>query len=100
MTGIGHKVENRVVSVDDHNVEVPPADHMLVVRNDDRPGMIGSVGRFLGSAGISISSMAVGPNTDKVTALMVLSTDQPVPDTVISEMAASDGILDLHRISL
>lgn len=100
MTGIGHKVENRVVSVDDHNVEVPPADHMLVVRNDDRPGMIGSVGRVLGSAGISISSMAVGPNTDKVTALMVLSTDQPVPDSVISEMAASDGILDLHRISL
>jgi D-3-phosphoglycerate dehydrogenase len=36
--------------------------HMLVVRNDDRPGMIGMVGTALGAAGISISSMAVGPS--------------------------------------
>ena len=48
--------------VDDHTVEVPPAPHMLVVRNDDRPGMIGVVGTVLGDAGISISSMAVGPS--------------------------------------
>ena len=53
----------RIVLVDDHVVEVPPAEHMLVVRNDDRPGMIGLVGMALGQAGVSISSMAVGPST-------------------------------------
>ena len=48
---------------------------MLVVRNDDRPGMIGIVGVALGDAGVSISSMAVGPDAASKTALMVLSTD-------------------------
>ena len=47
-----------------HAVEVPPTPHMLVVRNDDRPGMIGVVGVVLGDAGISISSMAVGPSEE------------------------------------
>ena len=60
--------------VDDHVVEVPPSPHMLVVRNDDRPGMIGMVGTVLGAAGISISSMAVGPSPTAATAMMVIST--------------------------
>ena len=100
LTGVGLRVEPRVVNVDDHAVEVPPAEHMLVVRNDDRPGMIGVVGQQLGEAGLSISSMAVGPNQDKVTALMVLSLDQPVPEGVLEKLASSEGILELHRINL
>ncbi len=39
----------RIVMVDDHVVEVAPSAHMLVVRNDDRPGMIGIVGTALAS---------------------------------------------------
>ena len=62
----GLRTEPRIVMVDDHVVEVPPSPHMLVVRNDDRPGMIGIVGTALGAAGVSISSMAVGPSPEAV----------------------------------
>ena len=47
----GLHTEPRIVVVDDHMVEVPPSTHMLVVRNDDRPGVIGIVGTALGTAG-------------------------------------------------
>ena len=40
----GPKTESRLVMMDDHAIDVPPSPHMLVVRNDDRPGMIGVVG--------------------------------------------------------
>jgi len=95
----GPRLESRIVLVDDHVVEVPPAEHMLVVRNDDRPGMIGLVGVALGESGVSISSMAVGPSTTGNTALMVLSTDRPVPDDTFARLRASDGIVDIHRIT-
>ena len=39
----GPRSEPRLVMLDDHTVEVPPAPHMVVVRNDDSPGMIGVV---------------------------------------------------------
>ena len=95
----GPRTEPRIVLVDDHVVEVPPAEHMLVVRNDDRPGMIGVVGTALGEAGVSISSMAVGPSRTGNTALMVLSTDGSVPDDTFALLQASEGILDIHRIT-
>jgi D-3-phosphoglycerate dehydrogenase len=95
----GARAEPRIVLVDDHVVEVPPAEHMLVVRNDDRPGMIGVVGTALGEAGVSISSMAVGPSRTGNTALMVLSTDRAVPDETVTRLDAAEGILDVHRIS-
>lgn len=97
---IGTRVETRIVTVDDHSVEIPPATSMLVVRNDDRPGMVGLVGLALGAAGVSISSMAVGPDPQNKTALMVLSTEVPTPADVIADLRDADGIIDIHLISL
>jgi len=95
----GTRAEPRIVLVDDHVVEVPPAEHMLIVRNDDRPGVIGAVGTVLGQAGVSISSMDVDPSRTEGTALMVLSTDRSIPDETFSALRATDGILDIHRIT-
>ncbi|HUZ10775.1 MAG TPA: phosphoglycerate dehydrogenase [Acidimicrobiales bacterium] len=100
LAGAGVRVEPRIVMVDDHLVEVPPSPHMLVVRNDDRPGMIGVVGAVLGDAGVSISSMAVGPSRESSTALMVLATKGPAPDEALVRLRGDEGILEIHRITL
>ncbi len=97
---IGTRLETRIVTVDGHSVEIPPAATMLVVRNDDRPGMIGHVGLALGEAHVSISSMAVGPDPTTKTALMVISTITPTPELVIERLRATDGIQDIHLITL
>jgi D-3-phosphoglycerate dehydrogenase len=97
---IGTRLETRIVGVDGHSVEIPPAASMLVVHNDDRPGMIGMVGVALGEAGVSISSMAVGPDQRTQTALMVLSTEIPTPAEVIERLRDADGIQDIHLITL
>ncbi len=95
----GPRSESRLVLVDDHTVEVPPAEYMLIVRNDDRPGMIGVVGMVLGDAGVSISSMDVDPSRTEGTALMVLATDRAIPDEAFAKLHETDGILDVHRIT-
>jgi D-3-phosphoglycerate dehydrogenase len=97
---IGTRVETRIVAVDEHAVEIAPAASMLVVHNDDRPGMIGRVGTALGAADISISSMAVGPDPETKTALMVLSTEAPTPNEVVEQLRETDGIQDIHLITL
>jgi D-3-phosphoglycerate dehydrogenase len=97
---VGVRTEPRIVIVDDHVVEVPPSTHMLVVRNDDRPGVIGIVGTALGTAGISISSMAVGPSPESSTAMMVISTSTPAPDVTVEQLRGDEGILEIHRVTL
>jgi D-3-phosphoglycerate dehydrogenase / 2-oxoglutarate reductase len=100
LAGPEMRAEPRVVMVDEHLVEVPPSRQMLVVRNDDRPGMIGVVGTVLGDSGISISSMAVGPSEDAGTALMVLSTDHSAPDEALRALRANPGIVAVYRVTL
>jgi D-3-phosphoglycerate dehydrogenase / 2-oxoglutarate reductase len=94
----GPRTEPRLVMMDDHTVEVPPAPHMAVVHNDDRPGMIGAVGTIIGEAQVSISSMAVGPSATGDTALMVLSTDERVPEDAVRRLRDTPGILDVHLV--
>ncbi len=91
--------EPRIVLVDGHWVEVPPSRWMLIVRNVDRPGMVGTVGMLLGQAGRSIDAMAVSPRKDDGTALMVLGVDGPIPDGVVRELEATDGIIYARTVT-
>lgn len=99
-TLVGLKGDPRIVLVDDHTVDVPPARHMLVVRNDDRPGMIGVVGLALGEAGLNIADMDVGQSPSGESALMVLATSAPVPAEVQERLRAADGIVSVHAVDL
>lgn len=98
-TLFGLRDEARLVVVDDHGVDIPPARHMVVVRNDDRPGMIGLVGSLLGRAGVNISDMDVGRSSSGAAALMVLSTDQELGAEVVAELRASEGILHVATVT-
>jgi D-3-phosphoglycerate dehydrogenase len=85
--------------VDEAVVDIPPAEHMLVVRNSDTPGMIGRVGVTLGDAGVNISDMVVGQTADGVAALMVLATDRQVLAPVVAALETQPGIESVSVIS-
>ena len=94
----GLRMEPRIVMVDDHDVEVPPSRHLLVVRNDDRPGMIGVVGTTVGNHGVNISNMALGRTKGGGSALMVLDTDSAVPQAAIDQLRLLPGITGVDPI--
>ncbi len=97
-TMTGRRGEHRIVSVDGHATDLPPAAHMLVVRNDDRPGMIGLVGTVLGEAGVNIADMDVGRTPMSESALMVIATTEPTPPEVIERLRDAPGIISLHPL--
>ena len=96
LTGV--RGEPRIVMVEEHKVDVPPADHMLVVRNDDVPGRIAAVTRELGQAGINIDDMHLGRSPEGAAALMVLATAVAVPEDVQARIAALDGVVSVAAL--
>ena len=90
--------QHRIVTVDDYSCDLPPAMHMLVVHNDDRPGMIGVVGTTLGNAGVNIADMDVGRTSRPGSASMVLALTTAVPAAVIEALAATPGITSVHPL--
>ena len=81
VAGIAHEVEGtvfadgrpRILAIDGYRMELIPERTIVLIVNDDRPGVIGLVGQAFGSAGINIADMALSRRGK--TALMVLKLD-------------------------
>ena len=98
-TLVGLKVEPRIVMIDDLNVDLPPARYMLVVRNDDVPGMIAGVTSALAAASINIGDMHLGHSSAGAAAMQVLATGEPVPADVVEALRRADGIISVYAIA-
>jgi D-3-phosphoglycerate dehydrogenase / 2-oxoglutarate reductase len=94
----GRRGDHRLVSVDGYGCDLPPSAHMLVVHNDDRPGMIGVVGVALGNADVNIADMDVGRTDEVGTALMVLSITRPLPADVLDSLRSQPGITSVTAL--
>ena len=91
--------EPRIVLLDEHEIELPLAKYLLVVRNDNRVGMVALVTSKLASAEINIVDLHLGRSADRRTAIMVISLDEPVPDQVVTELTGAPGILEVVALS-
>ena len=98
-TLVGRRSDQRIVEIDDHHFDVPPAEHMLMVKNDDRPGVIGTVGTLLGNAGVNIDDMDVGRAAVPGTAVMLISPSAEVPVDVITVLRRSPGITSVVQLA-
>jgi D-3-phosphoglycerate dehydrogenase len=50
----------RLTSVDGVEIEVPLEGALILIKNEDQPGVIGEVGTILGKAGVNIANFALG----------------------------------------
>jgi D-3-phosphoglycerate dehydrogenase len=78
--------------------------HITLFRYRDVPGMIGRVGTIFGEHGININAAAVGHQPDDSeqdgVAVMVITTDNAVPQAVLDEIVAIDGFEAGRTVSL
>jgi D-3-phosphoglycerate dehydrogenase len=91
--------EPRIVLLDEHEIELPFARWLLVVRNDNRVGMVALVTSALALAGININDLHLGRSADRHTAIMAISLEEPVPEAVIKQLRTAPGILDVMLLS-
>jgi len=90
----------RIVSLDDFDVELAPADNILIMRYPDRPGMIGIFGTVLGKHGVNIASMAVGRKSRAGQALVALTLDQAVLPEAIEEICSRVEVSEARLVAL
>lgn len=103
-TLVGRRSEQRLVQIDEHRVDVPPSDNMLMVKNDDRPGVIGVVGTILGNAGVNIADMDVGRaplsgGAVSGTAVMLIAPTAAVERDVVAALRAAPGIISVDQLA-
>jgi len=99
-TGVGPNHLPYLVSVWGEGFYLPFADHIVVLRYSDQPGMIGRVGTLFGEEGVNIISAAVGAESDGERAVMALTTDAPVRNQTIERILEEDGFFVGRAVDL
>jgi D-3-phosphoglycerate dehydrogenase len=88
----------RIFAIDDYRMEIVPEGCLVLIFNDDRPGVIGLVGKMLGDRGINIADMTLSRRAK--TALMLLKIDAALPADVLDQLRSSPPILSVRTASL
>lgn len=87
-----HGHDPRVVKLDDHLLEFSPRGTLLVVRNEDVPGVVGSLGSVLGEAGVNIAAIHLSRQPGGSEALAVVRLDTRPAPAVVSRLEALDAV--------
>jgi D-3-phosphoglycerate dehydrogenase len=88
----------RVLQINGYNMDMVPAGNMVVLLNEDRPGMVGLVGTEMGNAGANIADMALSRRGN--TAMMLLKIDAPLDPALLSRLRARPGIVKVASVNL
>ena len=95
-TLMGIRKVEKIIAIDNFDLDLPPTDNLLFLRYADKPGVVGSVGNALGSAKINIAGMQVARESAGGNALMALTVDSAVSDAVTDALKKETGA-DLVR---
>ncbi len=93
-------VHPRIVRLNGHNLEASPQGILLIVENQDRPGMVGWIGTLLAKQQINIASMSLSRGETGGKALSVLNLDSTPSADLIKEIEADPGILSVQVAKL
>ena len=78
----------RLVSVRGVNVEAPLAGTLLIICNQDQPGVIGEVGSILGSHGVNIANFALGRNETGAVGVVNVDEEASAPGALEAALGA------------
>lgn len=89
----------RIVEIKDIQVEVELGPYMLYITNEDKPGLIGALGKTLGDANVNIATFHLGRVAPGADAIALLEMDGPLDAAVLEQVRALPHIkqaLDLR----
>jgi D-3-phosphoglycerate dehydrogenase len=90
--------EPRIVEIEGIALEAELGEHMLFVRNKDKPGFIGNLGRTMGEAGINIATLHLGRAAPGEDAICLVEVDEALSDDVLECVRALPHVVQARAM--
>ncbi|GGC01838.1 D-3-phosphoglycerate dehydrogenase [Novosphingobium endophyticum] len=94
-----NNVEPRLVELFGIKVEAELAGHMMYIVNEDAPGFIGRIGTLLGENEINIGTFNLGRREAGGEAVLLLSLDGAIPESVLKQACEVPGVRMVKALS-
>ena len=89
----------RLVEIDEIKIEAEFFPHVLYVRNQDKPGFVGNLGRTLGDSGINIATFHMGRIAAGGDAVCLILVDQPLTEAVLAKVRSIPHVVTAHALT-
>jgi D-3-phosphoglycerate dehydrogenase / 2-oxoglutarate reductase len=90
----------RLSLINDFYFETEPSGAMLLVENDDKPGVIGDLGHFLGFKGVNIATFELSRNRRGGKAMAVIRVDQELSSEDVKQIKNLRNVLQVNTAFL
>ncbi|PLX89175.1 MAG: phosphoglycerate dehydrogenase [Desulfuromonas sp.] len=94
------ETDYRLVRIDSYPVEAVPAGPLLVLHNQDQPGVIGGVGQVLAEAGVNIAMMNLSRRKINGRAISLIGLDGAISENVMHQLEALQGVISAVLVTL
>ena len=98
--GILGGVDQRITLLNDFRFEMEAFGNIIVLVNQDIPGIIGKIGTILGDQTINIARFDLSRNTKGGKAMALIGVDEPITAQVIETLQQQTGILSINSVNL
>jgi D-3-phosphoglycerate dehydrogenase len=96
----GTKMVEKIIGLNGYDIEVPIAEHHIVMLYTDRPGIVATYGKEFGDAGINIAGMQIARRSAGGQALSVITVDSKVPDEVLERVRTAIDADEIREIDI
>jgi D-3-phosphoglycerate dehydrogenase / 2-oxoglutarate reductase len=81
-------------------METVPEGDMLVLMNNDKPGVIGGIGTLMGQNGINIARMQFGRERQGGLAMSIVSVDSTISDEIMNKVRKLPNVLSAKQVRI
>ncbi|NCQ60193.1 MAG: ACT domain-containing protein [Myxococcales bacterium] len=97
---LGTRGEPRLVGLEGYEIDAAMTGAALLMKNEDRPGVIGAVGSLLGERGINVARMQVGLDEESGRALALWMVDGAVPEDALQALRALPHVESVRGVTI
>jgi len=88
--------EPRIVEVNQVKLEASISPNLLFIQNEDKPGLIGEVGRFLGDNGINIANFHLGRGAGSGSAIALIAIDSAIDESALDNISNMASVTEVR----
>jgi D-3-phosphoglycerate dehydrogenase len=90
----------RIIAIDGYHLELKPEGHVVVILNEDRPGVLGRYGTVFGNNNINIADLTFSRKMKSGLAVVGINLDQEPSEAVMKEVRGLQFVKDAHYLKL
>ena len=90
----------RILSLDGFRMELKPEGHVLIIHNEDKPGVVGHYGSILGRNDVNIADMTFARKLDPPRAIVGINLDSEPGKAAMDEIRDTEFVIEAHYLRL